>query len=442
MKNTSTSLKSKELPIVGSGLAFGKDPLEFLDKVHKEFGDYAEFTLFGKHYVAIYSPELIDQVFIKKASSYIKSEFVREKWKGLFGRGIFTAEGEEWKRSRRSLQPYMSRDKLVKYFDVILSETKRYRDTLSNHKEINVKNDMMRVMLFSLVKVLFHSELKSKEIERFGTLFEVCQNYFDYTMTPRGMLLHNFPTPTKRGFEKAIKELEGMIESSTGSTDPNDVNMLSTLKNTVDENGVKLTPKHIRDNVLSFFIAGHETSSLSIVYTLFLLAQYPEELKIVQDEIDSICGDQDPTYEQLEKLVRLKAVINESMRVYPPVGLLGREAISEDQIGEIKIEKGTNIVIPVLAIHRSPHLFEKPLEFIPDRWMNTESSKKPGFIPFGTGPRVCMGASFAMMEITAVLAIMLQKYEVILKSSPHLKLMTSGSMRPINDVILEVIERK
>lgn len=433
----------KELPFIGSGKRFGKDPLQFLEEIYQEFGDVVEYTLLGTPFIAVYNPEYIEHILTKNSANYVKSIFVRERWEPFFGNGVITAVGEDWKLSRKALQPFVSRDKISTYFEIFERESLNYLSTLKPGKVIDIKNDMMNLMLYSLVKILFHSELEDKKIKQFGELFEECVHYFNYTMEPAGIIFKNFPTPTKRRFQKALTGLENLIQDVLKNVDTSDVNMFSKLINSKDDNGnPTFTPKLIRDNLLSFFIAGHETSSLSICYTLFLLAQHPEEMKRVQAELDTVLKGKIPTFEDLDKLHAIKNVINESMRLYPPVGIMGREAVGEDQIGRFKINKGTNIVFPILSIHRSKHFYDKPLEFLPDRWESINlHAKRNEFLPFGTGPRVCMGASFAMMEITTVIAILLQRYSFKLLSSPDLKLASSVSMRPLNDMHLEVLER-
>ena len=200
-----------ELPILGSGPRFGKDPLKFLSDLHEEFGPHARYNLMGSEFVAIYDPKLIEQVLVKNGSNYVKSVFFREHWKPFFGRGVIVSESDDWKNARKALQPFMSRDKLEGYFELMLLEAENYAFTLKNNEVTNISRDMMRLMLFSLVKILFHSELDDKKIEKFGHLFDAVVDYFAYTLSPAGLLLQKFPTSKKKKFHKAVRELEALV---------------------------------------------------------------------------------------------------------------------------------------------------------------------------------------------------------------------------------------
>lgn len=436
MKKSKSVHGPKELPLIGSVPSFGKDPLQFHVDLYEEFDGYAQYSLLGDPFVSLHSPELIDHVLVKHSSKYIKTIFMREKWKGFFGKGVITADGDEWKRSRKVLQPMVSRDKLSKYFEVISHHSEDYANALKDGEAVDIKEDMMNLMLFSLVKVMFHTELDDEKVKRFGVLFKQCIDYFDFGMTLPGIMFEKFPTGPKTKYLNSIAELEEMVKVLLHS-DSTGMNMLTLLKNAKDEEGNPFTEVQIRDNILTFFIAGHETSSMAICYTLFLLGQHPEEVKKIQAELDEVLQGRSPNFAEINNLKTLKNVVNESMRIYPPVGMIGREAAVDDVIGNIPVKKGTNIIIPVFSIHRSAKIYPSPLDFIPDRWNDPElENQKYDFLPFGLGPRVCMGASFAMMEIYTVLAVLLQRFDVKLTSSTKLELMTSASMRPKNDVTI------
>lgn len=444
MKNGLKNSCPKELPIIGSGLNFGKDPLRFFDELNFNHGDIVPYSILGTPFVAVYHPEHIEHVLTKNASNYSKSIYIKEKWNAFLGQGLISADGAIWKNSRRLMQPLMSRDKFGKYFETVLNETLSSVNSIHDGEVTDVHRFTMKSMLFTFVKILFNSKLKEEEIERIGTLFAECISYFNYTLTPPGVLLEKFPTPQKARYKKAIEELDFFVYNLIDAPDTSDgMNMLSILKNARDENGTPLAKELVRDQILTFFLAGHETSALTVNYVLFSLAKHPEELKKIQDEIDSCFGDELPTFEKLDSLKHLKNVINEAFRLYPPVSVIGREALSDDKFGDFVIKKGTNISIPVTSIHHDKRWYTSPESFIPSRWNDPELASQKGiFLPFGSGPRLCIGAGFSLMKISTFLIVLLQRYEIKLRSSSELEFIVSLTTRPKENILLEFNLRK
>lgn len=434
------NFRPRELPFIGSAHVFGKDQLTFLNKLHRDFGPHAEFNVPGTHFIAIFDPKLVEHVMVKNHANYKKNVFLMERWKDFLGRGILSSYGDEWKRSRRVLQPSMSKDKLENYFGTFVAEAIKYGDSLTDGKIVNMKEDMMNSLFHALVRILFHSaEMDDQTIRRFDGLFARCMDYFDYTLSPAGMLLHKFPTREKRNYLAAINELNLMMkEMLAKETSPHGSDLLTLLKNARDDEGQAFSEKSIRDNLLSLFVAGHETASLAITYSLFLLAQNPEEMKKARSEIEDVLRGKKLEFDDIEQLKTIRNVVYESMRLLPPVGMMGREALGNDHLGELPVKKGDSIIIPIFSIHRSPQLYEDPEKFRPDRWNEKDlQTMRNEFIPFGAGPRVCTGANLAMMEITTFLAIILQKHSFELVSNSKLELFSSVSMRPKRPILLK-----
>jgi cytochrome P450 len=421
--------------LLGSMLEVSRDWLSCYGRFAKEYGDIVYFRMAHVPTCLVIHPREIEQVLITDSANFTKSADYRAL-AAVLGKGLLTSEGEFWRRQRGLIQPAFRRENIVSYAPVMTGATSRMLDSWSDGQERNIHADFMGVTLEIVAECLFGAQV-SGVAERVGKAMEVVTDRF---VTDASLaLLFPFDIPDVFTWERrnAIRDLNkiinGIIRQQRESSEPRH-DLLSTLLSVRDAEGKPMREERLRDEVMTLFLAGHETTAIALSWTCFLLAQNPHVEAKLAEELHSVLAGRTPVIEDLPRLRYTEMVLKEAMRLYPAVWGLGRRAIAECELGGYRVPAGTNIFMFQWLTQRDPRFFPEPGRFDPERWREdpVRAGKIPRFayFPFGGGPRVCVGASFAMIEATLLLATIQQRYHLDLVPSHPIEILGSVTLRP------------
>jgi cytochrome P450 len=332
----------------------------------------------------------------------------------FFGNGLLTSEGEHWKRQRRLSQPSFHRERIASYAGVMTNYAEQMLSDWQDGAVVDIHQEMMRLTLRIVVRALFNVEVEeTEEISR-------ALNVMMRNSTRARMLLppyfRQLPLPGMFEFRRAVDKLNNsvckIIRLRRNRQDTGD--LLSMLMEARDEDGSQMNDQQLRDEVMTFLLAGHETTALALSWAWYLLSQNVRAQQKLQEEVDRVLGGRVPNSSDLSSLRCVESVIKESMRLYPPAWGVARQVIKDFELSGYRISAGANVVMSQWVMHRDSRFFSNPEEFDPDRWSTEQCQKLPKFayFPFGGGPRHCIGASFAMMEAVLLLATIARRFQL------------------------------
>ena len=431
--------------ILGVMSEFNRDTLGFIARCQK-YGDVVSMRFLYLTAYFLFNPDDIEYVVSTNAKNFIKSRNQRSPFfQRLVGNGLLTSEGEVWKRQRRLAQPAFHRQRINSYGEVMATFARR---TISEWREGEVRDihrDMMRLTLEIVVKTLFNADV-SADADKVGRVLSQIVKPFASQATIKWILDNRLPTTNHRRFDRAAREIDAIVyriiaDRRQSGLDEGD--LLSMLLQAHDEDGSWMTDRQLRDEVMTLFLAGHETTALTLSWAWYLLARNPEAERIFHAELDEVLGKRLPTIEDLSRLKYTERIAKESMRLYPPAYALGREALEECEIGGFRVAPKTQIFMFQWVTQRDPRFFSEPDRFYPERWTDEFVSSLPkyAYFPFGGGPRFCIGNTFAMMEIVLVLATIGQQFRFSLLPNHPVTVLPAMSLRP-RDGIHVVVERR
>ena len=392
----------------------GADPLGTFLAWRREFGDIFYYRAVWLHIYFLNDPELIERVLIRNAQKFQKDRVVQNsRW--FFGQGLLTNEGESWLRQRRLSQPAFHRERIASYAQIMTSNAEDLLATWKAGEIRDIHQDMMRLTLRIVVRCLFGVEPEAQ-----GSISSAVNVLMQNTTGARMLfppMARYLPTPTMTRVRRAVRHMDegvyGIIASRRArASDAGD--LLSMLMHARDEDGSGMSDKQLRDEVLTFLLAGHETTALALSWTWYLLSQRPEVEEKLHAELQHVLGGRSPQFVDLSALPYAERIIKESMRLYPPAWSLARTATEDFELRGYRIPAGSNIVMSQWIVHRNPKYFHDPEKFDPDRWLEPAMQKLPKFayFPFGGGPRQCIGNTFATMEATLLLATISQRFRL------------------------------
>ncbi len=456
---------------------FIRDPIKTLLTISQTYGDISYFKLGPKQHVyLINNPDYIEKILIYDHRNFKKGKRLQIA-KSLLGEGLVTSEGDFHNRQRRLIQPIFHPKQITEYGKIMTDYALRFRDRWKNNEIIDISQEMMELTLGIICKSVLNYDVES-EAKRVGKALTTTRNYSKRLQSPLGHVLNKIPIlPAPKGARKAKEELDslvyGLISERRSQQQVPDNNkryndLLSKLLAAQDSNSVgpaslegtqsstsngKMSDKQARDEVMTIFIAGHETTANALTWTFYLLSQYPDVEEKLHNEIDSILGTTDedghvvtkiPTPEDIPKLQYTEKVLRESMRLYPPVWTLGRYVETDYQVGEYTIPAGSSILMSQYVIHHDPRYYEAPEQFNPDRWTAKFKTDLPRFsyFPFGGGIRGCIGEPFAWMEGILIIATIAQKWAMHLVPGQRIKLDPEITLRPKYGMKMKLVQRK
>jgi cytochrome P450 len=433
-------------PIMGVMRDFNRDQLAFIERCRDLYGDIVWMRFLYVPALFLYHPDDVEYVLVTNAKNFIKSMSLRSNFfQRLVGNGLLTSQGDEWKRQRRLSQPAFHRERVASYGQVMVDYTKRLTAKWKEGETRDVHPDMMRLTLEIVVQCLFGADVSSDVDEVGATLKELVKPFA--AQATLGWILNNrLPTPAHLRFHSLARKIDKVVyriisERRGSGEDKGD--LLSMLLAARDEDGSQMSDRQLRDEVMTLFLAGHETTALTLAWSWYLLGINPEAEKTFHAELDEVLGGRAATFADLSRLKYTEQIAKESMRLYPPAYGLGREAINDCEIGGYRVPAGTQVFMFQWATQRDPRFYDEPQAFRPERWTEefTEQLPKYAYFPFGGGPRVCIGASFAMMEIILCLAAIGQEFRLELDRDHPVSIYPAMSLRP-KDGIKVVVNRR
>ena len=419
------------------------DPLGYFSNVVRKYGDIAGLRIFNFRVYLINHPDYIEDVLVNHPRKFIKGRVLQAN-KRVFGKGLLTSEGDFWLRQRRLAQPAFHRARIAAYAATMVEYAERLVEEWKDGEGRDIHEEMMRLTLQIVGKTLFDADVE-RDTQDVGKSMELLlklgANFRRTIFVPQWL-----PTPTNLRIERAISRIEKVLyriiaERRASGRDAGD--LLSMLLAAQDEDGTRMTDKQLRDEAITLFLAGHETTANALSWTWWLLAQNPGVEARLHAELRDVLDGRSPALEDLPRLVYANHVITESMRLYPPAWGVARTCIEDHEIAGYPIPRGSGVSFSQWTVHRDPRWYDAPEEFRPEQWEGDLLKRLPRFayFPFGGGPRQCIGNSFATMEAALVLATIAQRYRFRLVAGHPVTPLASITLRPRHGIRV-VLEKR
>ncbi len=428
------------VPVLGRLLDFRRDRLA-LHLEAARAGDIVRVPMLHRRLWCVSSPELVGELLVEKEGSFAKAPGLSVYGRRLLGEGLLTAEKDVHRRKRKLLAPAFAARRTAGYGAVMAGLTERAAGRWRDGAVVDIADEMMRLTLAIVGKTLFDADIEGDAAVVGDALTDAMEYMIGSLTLPLPM---DWPLPRNTRMKAAVARLDEVVfriiaERRARPGDRGDV--LSTLIDARDDDGSALTDRDIRDEIMTLMLAGHETTANGLAWTWYLLSQHPAAYAKVTEEVDHL--GRAPTVEDLTRLPWTLQVIEESMRLYPPVYATARSALERVTIGPVTIEPGEIVMVTVRGIHRRADLWPEPMAFRPERF--AEAAKKGrlrhAYMPFGAGPRICIGNHFAMMEAHLIVATLARKWRFRLAQHPDIIEEPLVTLRPKGGVHVETIAR-
>lgn len=429
------------IPLLGNVHQLFHNPLGFLDLLAGH-GDVVGYHMGPVRFTALFHPDHVERVLVSESDRFRQYNF--ENFGTEFApEGLLMSRDEQWRRQRELLQPAFAPAKLSAFSESIVELAAETVDRWDDGEVIVATREFSELTLSILTKTLFDLEMDERRdvvraaTRRLQTLADVRR--------PTAMLPVWLPTPAQLRFRRSMSRFDDLVETLIAERRqqaPDRPDLLSTMLAAAADDESGWTDREIRDNLLTFLFAGHETTALALAYTATLLASHADERERLEAELASEL-DGDPTTEALTALEYTDRVLDESLRLYPPSYILVREAREDVHVEGYLIPEGTKVTMPQYAIHRDERWYDDPERFDPDRWADERAAERPeyAFFPFGGGPRHCVGMRFARMELQLVLATVARRVRFEAVGDPEPELAPAATLTPAEDVRLRVRKR-
>jgi cytochrome P450 len=401
----------------------------------RDYGDIAHYKIGPQHLFFFNHPDLIRDVLVTNQKNFHKSRGL-ERARRLLGNGLLTSEDEFHLRQRRLAQPAFHRQRIAAYATTMVDFAERTRASWRDGDTVDMHIEMMRLTLGIVAKTLFDADVDS-EAGEIGSAMTTAFESFNYAMLPFTEYLDRLPIRAVRRFNSARDRLDQTIyrmirERRASGEDRGDLLSMLLLAQDTEGDGTGMSDLQLRDEALTIFLAGHETTANALTWTWYLLSQHPEVEARFHSEIDSTLGGRSPTVEDLPSLPYTRMVLSESMRLYPPAWAIGRRALENFHAREYEIPKGSVVLMSQYIMQRDPRFFPEPDRFDPERWTPEAQVERPKFsyFPFGGGARVCIGEQFAWMEGVLLLATIAQHLQMRLVPDQVIDIQPLITLRP------------
>lgn len=435
----------KGLPLIGLFREYRRDFLGMLLRAAREHGDVVRLPVGPRTLVLLNHPDYIEQVLVREQHKFVKGGGI-EVTRRLLGQGLLTSEGEFWRRQRRLAQPAFHRARVMSYGQTMVDYTLRHLESWQDGDRRDIGQEMMQLTLAIALKTLFDADVES-DAREIGQALSFLMKYAVGRFRSLVKVPESWPTPRNRRAERAYRYLDSVvyriIESRRRSGEDRGA-LLSMLIHATDEDGSQMTPQQLRDETMTIFLAGHETTALALTWTWYLLSENVQAEAQLHSELDRVLGGRQPSADDLERLPYLDAVVHESMRLYPPAYAVVRRALEPFEVGGYAFPAGTQLLLSPWAMHRDPRYYDQPEEFRPERWLDGSARRLPAYayFPFGGGPRRCIGQSFALMEAALVVATIAQRFALRLAPRHPVVPEPLITLRPKYGVVMTISGRR
>ncbi len=403
----------QELPLVGSMFDYRRDRLGVFLRVLSECGDIGRLHYGPFGFLLLNTPELAHTVLVEKAYEFDKGEGMQQAFRPIVGNGLFTSEGEFHRKQRKVMAPSFQPRHIASYADAMVAYSEQIERTWRDEQTLIIDDEMTHLTMSIVGKVLFNTEVFT-EADELGHAMAVVLAYVNYRLSTFFPIPLSWPVPRSQHAREALAVLDTRIQKMIDErrAHPEAGNdFLSVLLTARDEDGKAMSDKQIRDEALTLFAAGHETTATALIWAWYSLAKHPEIYQRMLHEVDTVLQGRSPSYSDLPSLPYTLQVFKESMRLYPPAYAVARAALHDLEINGYPVRKGELVVITTYAIHQRPDFYPEPEKFDPERFTPEREKQLPryAYMPFGAGSRICIGNHFAMMEGHLLLATLAQR---------------------------------
>lgn len=431
--------------LLGNLPDFAHDLLAFHERCRDRYGDVVRLKLGTRTVYVISHPDLIHEVLVTNHRNFIKHSFFWRHVTAIFGAGLLTNEGDSWLHQRRLMAPAFHRDRVSAYGRTMVEYTERALEAWQDGQLRNVHSDMMHLTLEIVGKVLFDAEVGA-DADAIGKAFDAVTDEIAARFRRPLFIPDWVPLPGNLRYRRGVATLDQLVyriiraHRASGATGGD---LLSMLMRTRDEHGQQMDDRQLRDEAVTLLLAGHETTALTLSWTWYLLSLHPDVQDKLSAELEQVLAGRSPDPADMRALSCTERVVLESMRLFPPAYGIGREAVADCEIGGYHVPAGTTLFMSPWLLHRDPRWFDQPAHFDPDRWSDGLADKLPrhAYMPFGGGPRICIGNTFAMMEAVLLLATIAQRFRVERISDMPVIPFPTITLRPRGGVTLRVAAR-
>ena len=435
------------LPVLGSALQMGRrNILSNYLELQRQYGDIIFVKLGPLNGYILCSPEYVHHVLVKNQKNYIKG-IGYDGLRLLIGQGVLTSEGEVWRQQRRLMQPPFTPTAITQFADMMIEITQRLLDRWQPYaeqgQELVMDAEMLHLTMSIIGRAMFSIDLGEESTE-VGAAFE---GAFGFIPSRGGLALPlSLPLPAHRRFQDNLEVINHFIEAriAAGRRNPAQNDLLSMLLRARDEEtGQALSATDLRDEAVTLFFAGFETTARSLTWGWYLLAKHPEVQARLAAEADRVLQGRAPTIDDLFQLNYTRQVVDETLRLYPPTALLARQNVEADEIGGYPIPAGSMIILAPYLVQRYPGLWPDPERFDPERFtpQAAEARPKTAYIPFASGPRVCLGNNFALLEMVYAMSMAAGRYRLEMAEDEEIPFELVGTMRPTKPLRVKVQRR-
>jgi cytochrome P450 len=432
--------------LVGNLPEFGRDILGFMTDCARRYGDVVALRLAAWPALLVNRADLVEQVLAIRYRSFHKHSFFFRHVTAIFGNGLLSSEGDFWLRQRRLAAPAFHRERVAAYGDAMVELAERHCEGWRDGERRDVHREAMALTMRIVVRTLFGGDVDARVANEVGRAFDVIVEEIAHRFRRPFRIPDAVPTPGNLRYRRALRGLDGLVYrliEERRRQQGERADLLSLLLRAQDEDGTRMTERQLRDEVVTLFLAGHETTALALSWTFQLLSLHAEKRAALEAELDQVLAGAAPSVAHLPRLKYAEAVVNESLRLYPPAYAIGRESVEDCEIGGFAVPKGTTVYVSPWVLHRDPRHFEAPAEFRPERWLDGLASRLPrgAYVPFGGGPRLCIGQSFALMEAILLLAAVCRRFRLTLDPDRPVAPAPSITLRPAGGVWMRVAKR-
>jgi cytochrome P450 len=421
--------------LLGCARELAQSTPEHGENCMREYGDIVSYRFLHVPIVQITHPDQIEEVLVRNAANFHKSRDYGAL-RFFLGNGLLTNEGAFWQKQRQLIQPAFRHENIALYGGIMVDSAAKHLSRWKDGERRDLHHEMAELTLDVVTKSLFGTKL-AHDARAIGEEVAVAMEQFQGQAALTFVLPDGFPIPKTPRLMRSKKRLNEVVlsiirERRKGKSTGDD--LLQRLLDARDESGAQMSDEQLKDEVMTLFLAGHETTANALTWTWYLLAQNPKVAETLAAEIDSVLEGRAPALADLHRLPYAEMVVKESMRLYPPAWGIGRRALKDFDLGGYAIPAGTNIFIMQWVTQRDARFFPEPLRFDPERWREDPVRKgripRFAYFPFGGGPRVCIGAGFAMMEVALLLATIAQRYRFSLAPGANVVPLYSVTLRP------------
>jgi cytochrome P450 len=419
--------------LLGNLADYRRDRLRSMEDLRREYGTVVGYRLGSMRFVLLSEPQLLHEVLVARNKEFVKS-FTTRTLGQFFGQGLFISEGPRWLKDRRTLQPTFAKEQVQFCGEAMVRHTAAFAGSWRPGEQRDALLDMQTLTMSIAADTLLGVQLP-QDIAAIHEPHELIRQHLDRKLSTLWSAPNWLPTPYNRRLASANATIMRLVDDLIQQRRQEQrfgPDVLSRLMQVRDEDGRPLSNRQVRDQALTFLFAGHETTASSLAWLWYLVGKHPDVEEALYAEVDTVLGGRTPTIADVPHLPCIERVVRETLRLYPSVYTMGREASADCELGGYRISRGTTLIMSQWLLHRDERFYDRPLDFLPDRWTADLMRRHEPFawFPFGAGPRVCIGNTFALLEMVLVVATIASRWRLRLEPGQRIEPQPSVTLRP------------